>query len=94
MNEPNKKYLVDISLEIDSDDIRTTNGMSMILTKEIDGRRLFIELPVSDRFTARDLKDGTTTDCYHTDGWWIREKDETNASSKSGIEWVMEQRNK
>ena len=75
----NKKYLLDLSLEIDAADISTTNQPDVVIIKEINGMRVIIILPVVEEGTAKGFVDGEISEHYwnavpETQGFWLREK--------------------
>ena len=75
----NKKYLLDISLEIDAADISPSKAPVVVITKEINGQRVIIILPVVEEGTARGFIDDQIYEHYWnavpgTQGFWLREK--------------------
>jgi hypothetical protein len=75
----NKKYLLDISLEIDAADISPSKAPVVVITKEINGQRVIIILPVVEEGTAQGFVDDQIYEHYwnavpETQGFWLREK--------------------
>ena len=77
----NKKYLLDLSLEIDAADISPTDESdSLVITKEFDGREIVLKLPVIRTETPQGFIDGKIEGCgwmpklNESEGFWLREK--------------------
>ena len=75
----NKKYLLDISLEIDAADISPSGKPDIVITKEINGQKIIINLPVVEEGTAQGFVDDQIYEHYwnavhETQGFWLREK--------------------
>ena len=75
----NKKYLLDISLEIDAADISPYGKQDIGIIKEINGKRVIIILPVVEEGTAQGFIDDQIYEHYWnavpgTQGFWLREK--------------------
>ena len=76
----NKKYLLDISLEIDASDISATGKPNIVITKEFDGREIVLKLPSMTNNAAQEFIDGKTEGCgwmpkyNEAEGFWLREK--------------------
>jgi hypothetical protein len=77
----NKKYLLDISLEIDAADISTLKEDSrLLITKQFDGREIVLKLPSMTNNAAQEFIDGRTESCgwmpkcNEAEGFWLREK--------------------
>lgn len=77
----NKKYLLDISLEIDAADISTLKEDNRVLiTKEFDGSEIVLKLPAVSNNTAQEFIDGKAESCgwmpkcNESEGFWLREK--------------------
>lgn len=83
-----KKYFIDISLEIDASDLSQTEENVLVITKDINGRRIILNLPVVEKGTAQGFIDDEIYEHYWnaihgTQGFWLREKKE---NTKSGLE--------
>ena len=88
----NKKYQVDISLEIEAADITATSKPNLLITKEINGQKIVLDLPVVEEGTAEGFILDEIYDHYWNavdgkQGFWIREK---NEKTKSGLELQSE----
>ena len=86
----NKKYLLDISLEINAEDISSSGKPDVVVTKEINGQRVIIILPVVEEGTAQGFIDGEISEHYWnavpgTQGFWLREK---NINIETGLQLV------
>ena len=89
----NKKYQVDISLEIEAADITVTGKPNLLITKEINGQKIVLDLPVVEEGTAEGFILDEIYDHYWNavdgkQGFWIREKTER---TKTGLELQIEQ---
>lgn len=76
----NKKYLLDISLEIDAADLSLSEDNKLVITKEFDGMEIVMNLPLTRKSTAQEFIDGKTEGCgwmpkcNEAEGFWLREK--------------------
>ena len=88
MKTKNKKYLVDISIVVDSSEINYFHNHHIVLTKTLkNGQKIIIELPTVDEYTGENLKEGHSSELFCADGWWIREKDKTQI--KNGLDLLL-----
>lgn len=79
------KYLIDLSLEIDTEDISATGDSNIVITKDIRGQKVVLNLPANFD-TAEGFISGGIMDHYWnaqrterrngTGGFWLREKKE------------------
>lgn len=88
----NKKYLLDISLEIDVADISPSKAPVVVITKKINGQMVIIILPVVEEGTAQGFIDDQIYEHYwnavpETQGFWLREK---TSEQESGLKLVHE----
>ena len=76
----NKKYLLDISLEIDAADLSLGEDNKLVITKEFDGMEIVINLPLMRKNAAQEFIDekmdacGWMPKCNEAEGFWLREK--------------------
>ena len=77
----NKKYLIDISLEIDAADISTLKEDNRVLiTKRFDGTEIVLKLPSMTNNAAQEFIEGKVESCgwmpkcNESEGFWLREK--------------------
>ena len=76
----NKKYLLDISLEIDAVDLSLSEDNKLVITKEFDGMEIVMNLPSMRKSTAQEFIDGKAEGCgwmpkcNEAEGFWLREK--------------------
>ncbi len=77
----NKKYLLDISLEIDAADISTlSKDNRLLVVKEFNGKEIVIKLPLITNKTAKEFIEeeiegcGWMSKCNEAEGFWLREK--------------------
>ena len=76
----NKKYLLDISLEIDASDISAGEDNKLVITKEFDGRKIVLKLSSMTNNDAQEFIDGKIEGCgwmpkcNEAEGFWLREK--------------------
>ena len=90
----NKKYLLDISLEIEASDISATGEPNILITKEINGQKIVLNLPVVEEITAQGFIDDEIYEHYwHAQpvgmgGFWLREK---TSEQDSGLKLVHDQ---
>ena len=59
----NKKYLLDISLEIDAADLSLSEDNKLVITKEFDGMEIVMNLPSMCKSTAQEFIDGKAEGC-------------------------------
>ena len=93
----NKKYLLDLSLEIEASDITATGKPNILITKEINGQKIILDLPVVEELTAQGFIDDEIYDHYRnaqstekyqgTGGFWLREK---NIDIATGLQLVVD----
>jgi len=88
----NKKYHIDISLEINASDLSQTEEDILVITKEINGQIIALNLPVVERGTAQGFIDDEIYEHYWnavhgTQGFWLREKEK---NMKFGLELLNE----
>jgi hypothetical protein len=75
-----KKYLLDLSLEIDVVDISPGEDNKLVITKEFDGKEIVIKLPLITNKTAKEFIEGEIDGCgwmpkcNEAEGFWLREK--------------------
>jgi len=88
----NKKYLLDLSLEIDAADLSTTDDPDkLVITKEVDGVEIVLKLPTISNKNAQELIDGKMESCgwmpkcNEAEGFWLREK---NIDIATGLQLV------
>ncbi len=62
------KYLLDLSLEVDSSEINYEHDLHFIITKIIDGQKVVIELPTVDSYSGEGLKNGEIYEYYSVIG--------------------------
>jgi hypothetical protein len=87
-----KKYLLDISLEIDAADFSTNDEPDkLIITKEFDEMEIVIKLPMIRTAAVQEFIDGKTEGCgwmpklNEAEGFWLREK---NIDVATGLQLV------
>lgn len=88
------KYLLDLSLEINTEDISTTGKSNIIITKNIHGQKVVLNLP-ANYDTAEGMISGGIMDHYWcaqrterrqgTGGFWLREKKEDDDKMETGL---------
>jgi hypothetical protein len=76
-----KKYLLDLSLEIDTADISTLGKDDrLLIVKEFNGKEIVIKLPLTTNKTAQEFIEGEIDGCgwmpkcNESEGFWLREK--------------------
>ena len=89
-----KKYLLDISLEIDAADLSTNDEPDkLIITKEFDEMEIVIKLPMIRTAAVQEFIDGKTEGCgwmpklNEAEGFWLREK---NIEVATGLQLVRD----
>ena len=85
------KYLLDLSLEVDSSEINYEHDLHFIITKIIDGQKVVIELPTVDSYSGEGLKNGEIYEHYSVRGWWLREKADKNSNQETGVNLALKQ---
>jgi hypothetical protein len=87
-----KKYLLDISLEIDAADLSISDEPNkLIITKQFDEREIVIKLPMIRTAAAQEFIDGKAEGCgwmpklNEAEGFWLREK---NINVATGLQLV------
>ena len=85
------KFLLDLSLEVDSSEISYEHDLHFIVTKIIDGQKVVIELPTVDSYSGEGLKNGKVMEHYCVHGWWLREKTEKNSDQETGVNLALKQ---
>jgi len=98
----NKKYLLDLSLEIETSDIIDTGKPNILITKEIDGMKIVLDLPVDCELVAQGFIADEIYDHYWnaqsterrkgTGGFWLREKTEKDEGRDSGLNLSLSQK--
>ena len=98
----NKKYLLDLSLEIETSDITATGKPNILITKEINGQKIILDLPVVEELTAQGFIDNKIYDHYWnaqstekrqgTGGFWLREKTKEDEELESGLNLCLFQK--
>ena len=88
----NKKYLLDLSLEIDAADLSTTDQPDkLVITKEFDNMEIVLKLPMIRSEAVQEVIDGKTEGCgwmpklNEAEGFWLREK---NIDIETGLQLV------
>lgn len=87
----NKKYLLDISLEIDAADISATGEPNIVITKEFHGMEIVLKLPSVSNKDAQEFIEGKMEGCgwmpklNEAEGFWLREK---NIDIQTGLQLV------
>jgi len=85
------KFLLDLSLEVDSSEISYEHDLHFVITKIIDGQKVVIELPTVDSYSGEGLKNGKIMEHYCRHGWWLREKTEKNSDQETGVNLALKQ---
>jgi hypothetical protein len=92
----NKKYFIDVSLEIDASNLSQNEEDVLIVTKQIGHQKIVLHLPVVEGGTAQGFKDDQIYDHYWNggrdskgrQGFWLREMTE---KTKSGLELIFDE---
>ena len=90
----NKKYLLDLSLEIDAADLSTTDDPDkLVITKEFDNMEIVLKLPMIRSEAVQEVIDGKMEGCgwmpkcNGAEGFWLREK---NIDIATGLQLVYD----
>jgi hypothetical protein len=86
----NKKYFIDVSLEINASDLSQTEDDVLVVTKGDGDQKIVLHLPVVGGETAQGFKDDQIFEHFWNayddkgrQGFWLREMTER---TKSGLE--------
>ena len=90
----NKKYLLDLSLEIDAADLSTADEPDkLLITKEFDNMEIVLKLPMIRSEAVQEVIDGKMEGCgwmpkcNEVEGFWLREK---NIDIATGLQLVYD----